>query len=86
MILTARRSLVHKMARNQAPKIEIFFLNISVRRANVSTSTYLHEFEFPAKYFSFNSNLFFIIFFTDCVRFLKGDIRKTKRFKKEIKS
>ena len=36
MILTARRSLVQKMARNQAPKIEIFFLNISVRRANVS--------------------------------------------------
>ena len=35
MILTARRSLVQKMARNQAPKIEIFFLNISVRRNNV---------------------------------------------------
>ena len=36
MILTARRSLVQKMARNQAPKIEIFFLNISVRRNHVS--------------------------------------------------
>ena len=36
MILTARRSLVQKMARNQAPKIEIFFLNISVRRNQVS--------------------------------------------------
>lgn len=35
MILTARRSLVQKMARNQAPKIEIFFLNISVRRNNI---------------------------------------------------
>ena len=29
MILTARRSLVQKMARHQTPQIEIFFLNIS---------------------------------------------------------
>ena len=28
MILTARRSLVQKMARHQTPQIEIFFLNI----------------------------------------------------------
>ena len=35
MILTARRSLVQKVQRNQTPKIEIFFLNISVRRNNV---------------------------------------------------
>ncbi len=32
MILTARRSLVQKMARHQQPQIEIFFLNINVRR------------------------------------------------------
>ncbi len=32
MILTARRSLVQKMARHQQPQIEIFFLNILVRR------------------------------------------------------
>eukprot|EP00095_Tigriopus_kingsejongensis_P012673 maker-scaffold22_size673200-snap-gene-2.20 protein:Tk12673 transcript:maker-scaffold22_size673200-snap-gene-2.20-mRNA-1 annotation:"e3 ubiquitin-protein ligase hectd2" len=32
MILTARRSLVQKMTRHQQPHIEIFFLNISVRR------------------------------------------------------
>ena len=35
MILTARRSLVQKVQRNQTPKIEIFFLNISVRRNHV---------------------------------------------------
>jgi len=35
MILTARRSLVQKVQRNQTPKIEIFFLNISVRRNNI---------------------------------------------------
>jgi len=32
MILTARRSLVQKVARHQQPQIEIFFLNILVRR------------------------------------------------------
>ena len=36
MILTARRSLVQKVQRNQTPKIEIFFLNIAVRRNHVS--------------------------------------------------
>ena len=35
MILTARRSLVQKMARHQQPQIEIFFLNITVRRSNL---------------------------------------------------
>ena len=30
MILTARRSLVQRMARHQQPQIEIFFLNIQV--------------------------------------------------------
>ncbi|XP_069157582.1 probable E3 ubiquitin-protein ligase HECTD2 [Procambarus clarkii] len=32
MILTARRSLVDKVARHQPPQIDIFFLNINVRR------------------------------------------------------
>ncbi|KAK8397421.1 hypothetical protein O3P69_004868 [Scylla paramamosain] len=32
MILTARRSLVAKVARHQPPQIDIFFLNIQVRR------------------------------------------------------
>ncbi|XP_069974942.1 probable E3 ubiquitin-protein ligase HECTD2 [Penaeus vannamei] len=32
MILTARRSLVAKVARHQPPQIDIFFLNINVRR------------------------------------------------------
>ena len=32
MILTARRSLVQKMARHQTPQIEIFFLNISGKK------------------------------------------------------
>ncbi len=44
MILTARRSLIQKMARNQAPKIEIFFLNISVRRAHVKSPLMLSIF------------------------------------------
>ncbi len=35
MILTARRSLVQKMARHQQPQIEIFFLNITVKRSNL---------------------------------------------------
>ncbi|XP_073997880.1 probable E3 ubiquitin-protein ligase HECTD2 isoform X3 [Rhodnius prolixus] len=35
MILTARRSLVAKVARHQAPQIDIFFLNITVRRAHL---------------------------------------------------
>ena len=35
MILTARRSLVSKMSRNQAPRLELFFLNIHVRRAHL---------------------------------------------------
>jgi E3 ubiquitin-protein ligase HECTD2 len=35
MILTARRSLVQKMARHQQPQIEIFFLNITVKRATL---------------------------------------------------
>lgn len=35
MILTARRSLVQKMARHQQPQLEIFFLNIGVRRDNL---------------------------------------------------
>jgi len=39
MILTARRSLVQKMARHQTPQIEIFFLNISVRRDNLVTDS-----------------------------------------------
>ena len=33
MILTARRSLVAKVARHQPPQIDIFFLNILVRRS-----------------------------------------------------
>ena len=40
MILTARRSLVQKMARHQTPQIEIFFLNISGRK-NISSYIYL---------------------------------------------
>lgn len=32
MILTARRSLVAKVARHQPPQIDIFFLNINIRR------------------------------------------------------
>ena len=35
MILTARRSLVSKMSRNQAPRLELFFLNINVRRSHL---------------------------------------------------
>lgn len=35
MILTARRSLVAKVARHQAPQIDIFFLNILVRRSHL---------------------------------------------------
>ncbi|CAG0888791.1 unnamed protein product [Darwinula stevensoni] len=35
MILTARRSLVAKVSRHQIPDIEVFFLNISVRRAHL---------------------------------------------------
>ena len=44
MILTARRSLVQKVQRNQTPKIEIFFLNISVRRNNVRFSKTILKF------------------------------------------
>ena len=32
MILTARRSLVANVSRHQPPQIDIFFLNINVRR------------------------------------------------------
>lgn len=32
MILTARRSLVANVARHQPPQIDIFFLNINIRR------------------------------------------------------
>ena len=39
MILTARRSLVQKMARHQQPHIEIFFLNITVRRDHLVTDS-----------------------------------------------
>ncbi|CAL4096308.1 unnamed protein product [Meganyctiphanes norvegica] len=35
MILTARRSLVAKVARHQPPQIDIFFLNINVRRNHI---------------------------------------------------
>ncbi|XP_018008097.1 probable E3 ubiquitin-protein ligase HECTD2 [Hyalella azteca] len=35
MILTARRSLVAKVSRHQAPQIDIFFLNINVRRSHL---------------------------------------------------
>ncbi|XP_024215638.1 probable E3 ubiquitin-protein ligase HECTD2 isoform X1 [Halyomorpha halys] len=35
MILTARRSLVAKVARHQAPQIDIFFLNVCVRRVHL---------------------------------------------------
>nr|CAD7266604.1 unnamed protein product [Timema shepardi] len=35
MILTARRSLVAKVARHQAPQIDIFFLNIHIRRSHL---------------------------------------------------
>lgn len=35
MILTARRSLVAKVARHQPPQIDIFFLNINVRRSHL---------------------------------------------------
>ncbi|XP_064101455.1 probable E3 ubiquitin-protein ligase HECTD2 [Macrobrachium nipponense] len=42
MILTARRSLVAKVARHQPPQIDIFFLNINVRR-NVLVEDSLKE-------------------------------------------
>lgn len=35
MILRARRSLAAKVARHQAPQIDIFFLNIRVRRSHL---------------------------------------------------
>lgn len=35
MILNARRSLVAKMTRHQPPQIDIFFLNINVRRSHL---------------------------------------------------
>ena len=35
MILTARRSLVAKVSRHQPPQIDVFFLNIHVRRARL---------------------------------------------------
>ena len=35
MILVARRSLVAKVARHQTPQIDIFFLNINVRRNHI---------------------------------------------------
>jgi hypothetical protein len=37
MILTARKSLIQKMASHQQPHIEIFFLNITVRRFGLIT-------------------------------------------------
>ena len=39
IIFQARRSLVQKMARHQQPQIEIFFLNISVRRSHIVTDS-----------------------------------------------
>ena len=39
MITTARRSLVQKMSRHQIPQIELFFLNISVRRDHLVTDS-----------------------------------------------
>ena len=35
MILNARKSLVAKMTRHQTPQIDIFFLNINVRRSHL---------------------------------------------------
>lgn len=35
MILNARKSLVSKVARRQTPNIDIFFLNINVRRSHL---------------------------------------------------
>lgn len=35
MILNARKSLVTKVARRQTPNIDIFFLNINVRRSHL---------------------------------------------------
>ncbi len=35
MILTARRSLFDKVSRHQVPDIDIFFLNINVRRSRL---------------------------------------------------
>lgn len=35
MVMTARRSLVQNYARHQPPQIELFFLNISVRRSKL---------------------------------------------------
>ena len=35
MILTARRSLVAKVSRHQPPQIDVFFLNIHVRRSRL---------------------------------------------------
>lgn len=35
MIMTARRSLAAKASRRQAPQIDIFFLNIRVRRSHL---------------------------------------------------
>ena len=85
MILTARRSLVHKMARNQAPKIEIFFLNISVRRANVSTITWNYmNLNFPPSFFGLIK--FFHYFFLQIVSdSLKEISEKQKDLKKKLK-
>ena len=38
MIMTARKSLIQKMASHQQPHIEIFFLNITVRRLDLQKS------------------------------------------------
>lgn len=47
MILTARRSLVAKVARHQAPQIDIFFLNIHVRRSHLVSDS-LNEVSEPS--------------------------------------
>ena len=53
MILTARRSLVSKMSRNQAPRFEIFFFNINVRRSHLVNDS-LNEVRWSSSSFVWN--------------------------------
>ena len=58
MILTARRSLVSKMSRNQPPRLELFFLNINVRRSHLVVDS-LNEVIIPVDaYFFLHSSPF----------------------------
>lgn len=46
MILTARKSLVSKMTRHQTPRLELFFLNIQVRRSHLVSDSLTEVTEF----------------------------------------